>query len=299
VPVSPTYPGVYINELPSAVHTIVGVPTSVAAFVGSAARGPTDDPVQVNSFSDYEATFGPLDSAVPLSYAVHMFFLNGGTTGLVVRVGDSTAVTADLVLTPDIKLAASSPGSWANDLTATVDTANLLDKKVNAFNLTLQDGSGISETYLGVSLQPGPLYLKTLLASSALVKPDEANTYNTVPKAQTYGIAPPPAPAVAGGAKAGGGAPPTAPVPATPTIVTDGSIRGADGTGPPTLGEEGPKSGMFALKKADIFNILCLPVDPRTPGRRRPSRRPPSSARSSGPCSSSTPRAPGGPARCR
>ena len=38
--VTPTYPGVYIEELPSSVHTIVGVPTSVAAFVGYAARGP-------------------------------------------------------------------------------------------------------------------------------------------------------------------------------------------------------------------------------------------------------------------
>ena len=39
MPVTPTYPGVYIEELPSSVHTIVGVPTSVAAFVGYAARG--------------------------------------------------------------------------------------------------------------------------------------------------------------------------------------------------------------------------------------------------------------------
>ena len=29
-----TYPGVYIQELPSAVHTITGVATSIAAFVG-------------------------------------------------------------------------------------------------------------------------------------------------------------------------------------------------------------------------------------------------------------------------
>ena len=34
MPVSPTYPGVYIEEVPSGVRTIVGVSTSVTAFVG-------------------------------------------------------------------------------------------------------------------------------------------------------------------------------------------------------------------------------------------------------------------------
>ena len=36
-----TYPGVYIEEIPSAVHTITGVATSIAAFVGWAPEGPT------------------------------------------------------------------------------------------------------------------------------------------------------------------------------------------------------------------------------------------------------------------
>ena len=31
-----TYPGVYIEELPSGVHTIVGVTTSIVAFIGTA-----------------------------------------------------------------------------------------------------------------------------------------------------------------------------------------------------------------------------------------------------------------------
>ena len=54
MPVALTYPGVYIQELPSAVRPIVGVATSVAAFVGLAPRGRTDFPVQVNSWADYE-----------------------------------------------------------------------------------------------------------------------------------------------------------------------------------------------------------------------------------------------------
>ena len=37
MPVTVNYPGVYIEELPSSVRTIVGVPTSVTAFVGAGA----------------------------------------------------------------------------------------------------------------------------------------------------------------------------------------------------------------------------------------------------------------------
>ncbi len=40
MPVSVTYPGVYIQELPSGVRTVSGVATSIAAFVGRALRGP-------------------------------------------------------------------------------------------------------------------------------------------------------------------------------------------------------------------------------------------------------------------
>ena len=38
-----TYPGVYIEEIPSGVRTITGVATSITAFVGRAFRGPTDE----------------------------------------------------------------------------------------------------------------------------------------------------------------------------------------------------------------------------------------------------------------
>ena len=40
--VAATYPGVYIEEIPSGVRTITGVATSIAAFVGWTPKGPTD-----------------------------------------------------------------------------------------------------------------------------------------------------------------------------------------------------------------------------------------------------------------
>ncbi len=39
MPVTLTYPGVYIEEVPSGVRTIVGMATSVTAFIGRAVRG--------------------------------------------------------------------------------------------------------------------------------------------------------------------------------------------------------------------------------------------------------------------
>jgi phage tail sheath protein FI len=54
MPTPLTYPGVYIEEIPSGVRTITGVATSITAFVGRTLRGPVDEPITINSFSDFE-----------------------------------------------------------------------------------------------------------------------------------------------------------------------------------------------------------------------------------------------------
>jgi phage tail sheath protein FI len=86
MPVTPTYPGVYIEEIPSGVRTIVGVATSITAFIGRAGRGLTNEPVMINSFGDFERAFGGLQERYLMSYAVRDFFLNGGSQAIVVRV---------------------------------------------------------------------------------------------------------------------------------------------------------------------------------------------------------------------
>ena len=74
MPVQPTYPGVYIEELPSGVRTITGVATSITGFIGKALRGPADQPVTITSFADYERTFGGLHRDMTLSYACAISF---------------------------------------------------------------------------------------------------------------------------------------------------------------------------------------------------------------------------------
>jgi len=70
MPVTPTYPGVYIEEIPSGVRTITGVATSIAAFVGWAPKGPTDTAGLVLSWEDYYRQYGGLDARSRLGYAV-------------------------------------------------------------------------------------------------------------------------------------------------------------------------------------------------------------------------------------
>ena len=76
MPITPTYPGVYVEEIPSGVRTITGVATSVTAFIGRAKRGPVNEAITINNFGDYERIFGGLDLNSSMSYAVRDFYLN-------------------------------------------------------------------------------------------------------------------------------------------------------------------------------------------------------------------------------
>lgn len=77
MPVAVSYPGVYIEEIPSGVHTITGVATSITAFIGRAWLGPINEPITITSFGDFERRFGGLVVDCPLSYAVRDFYLRG------------------------------------------------------------------------------------------------------------------------------------------------------------------------------------------------------------------------------
>jgi uncharacterized protein len=113
MPVALSYPGVYIEEVSSGVRTITGVATSIALFIGWAARGPTDRAVRLTSFADYERQFGSLDLRTLLPYAVKQFYDNGGADAYVIRLAHTDAVAASVVR-GDLKLTAAAVGAWAN-----------------------------------------------------------------------------------------------------------------------------------------------------------------------------------------
>ncbi len=155
--VNPTYPGVYIQELPSAVHPITGVATSIGAFVGYTARGIDNRAEQIFSFSDYERLFGGLASNSELSYAVQQFFANGGTQAWVVRTPATAEGAAGAnVVFDGLTFTALSSGTWANgELLIDVDLSGVdQSSDATAFNLTITNLiDGTVESFPNVSLQ--------------------------------------------------------------------------------------------------------------------------------------------------
>ena len=194
MPVQLSYPGVYIQEIPSGSRAITGVATSVAAFVGRAARGPVDEPVPIGSFAEFERRFGGLWRDSGLGYAVRDFFINGGSSALVVRVvhahdPDLTHHVAGTALVRlstgehGLVLAASGPGAWANVLEVDVSDPPGADaddiaraqgvEPTDLFTLVVREGSGAdapTETYRNVTVVDGPRRLDLVLAASNLVR---------------------------------------------------------------------------------------------------------------------------------
>jgi phage tail sheath protein FI len=183
MPVSPTYPGVYIEELSSGVHTITGVATSITAFVGYTQRGPINAPTRLSSFADFERAFGPVTSDSLLSRAVKDFFGTGGSDAYVVRVADGArAATVDLknsttAGTTVLTVSAASEGTWGNNLRIDIDDdsanpASLYNLRVT--ELVDRNGSlvpGRVEQFRNLSMdsqQPG--FVETVVnGASALI----------------------------------------------------------------------------------------------------------------------------------
>ena len=86
-------PGVYIDDV-SSDNPIMGVSTSITAFIGRTRQGPLNTPCTVFSYSRFKNHFGELSSDSPLAYAVGDFFANGGREALIVRIfrDDGTSI---------------------------------------------------------------------------------------------------------------------------------------------------------------------------------------------------------------
>ena len=106
-------PGVYVEEIERGPRPIEGVPTSTAAFLGEAERGPTS-PRLVTSSVEYARTFGGFFAADRyLPYAVRGFFENGGQRLYIARVAGANATTAWRTVA-GLNVRASGPGAWGN-----------------------------------------------------------------------------------------------------------------------------------------------------------------------------------------
>jgi phage tail sheath protein FI len=261
MPTSPTYPGVYIEEIPSGVRTITGVATSIAAFIGRALRGPTNEPITINSFGDFERIFGGLWGGSSLGFAVRDFYLNGGGQAIIVRLYHAESGTgakpAQAKLTADsLGLEAANSGVWGNKLRVRVDhnTRPLQSGEAadSLFNLTVRDGeTGAIESFRNISITAGhPRQVdKVLLNESQLVR-----LTGNLPTARPAKSNDP----------AAGKDPWEDNQPATNyKVVAAGEA--SDGTALTKADDFTPanaetnKKGLYALAKADLFNLLCIP----------------------------------------
>ncbi|WP_326724799.1 phage tail sheath subtilisin-like domain-containing protein [Streptomyces sp. NBC_00243] len=178
----PTYPGVYVEELPSSVRTISTVTTSVTAFVGHTRRGPLNEPVRVTSFTEFERRFGGLSAQSAVGYAVHQFFGNGGTVAVIVRVAKANTGKAACVTLESteghsesavLEVHAKEPGVWGNGLRVAVDYDT--PHPDETFNLRVYDARGQArESFTGLSLDPASgRYAPTLVnTGSRLIRVD-------------------------------------------------------------------------------------------------------------------------------
>jgi len=329
MPAALTYPGVYIEEIPSGVRTIVGVATSITAFFGRAPLGPVNDPTTINSYGDFERAFGGLSVDYPMSYAVRDFYNNGGSQALIVRLyrDPATATDATSTITVDgMALAATSPGGWGKKLRVMLDpdvsaeTRTRLGLGANdaLFNMSVSYGSS-TERFLNLTVTDNARRIDRVLQDESNLLQWKGTWPTTAPALPKLGVAAtklaalkaakaanPQVPtdianaqkaydaalvdtsdAVGAGeaalaaakqqlATAQAANPPVqadidaanAAVTAAQTALTTAgnAVKGDEGQAlddATYLGNQANKTGLFALDKADLFNLLCLPADTR------------------------------------
>jgi Bacteriophage tail sheath protein len=155
-----SYPGVYIDEIPSAQHSIPQIPLSITAFMGNAIKGPINTPIRIKNQSDFNRTFGGLWEKSPLSYAISQYFTNGGADSYVVRVVAANAAIANaelacpgkMVLLPNIDSdVIGAAGDDGLPLLAAIDVGG----SSTSFNLTVTFNTNNVTTYTNLNTIPG------------------------------------------------------------------------------------------------------------------------------------------------
>lgn len=249
MPESFSHPGVYVEEIPG-VHAIAGVPTSIAAFIGWAARGPTSRTSLVQSWAEFEAGFGGFNAndGVYLGYAVNQFFANGGQEAYIIRLGWDGTLTAAPGTTPapcataraigiggGLTLFAASPGLWGNAIAVAIATA----PSPGRFGLQVSFGGIVVESFadLAIAAADARYAVRVIESQSSFISFIDPATKAIVVPTTEPGATAAPAP-LAGGA--------------------DGAVLvpASDGNFEAVLASD---AGVKLLDQIDIFNLLCAP----------------------------------------
>lgn len=202
---TPTYPGVYVEEISSGVRPITAASTSTAAFIGEAQKGSLTEVVKIYNFTQFQNLYGDFLASSYLAHAVYQFFNNGGAQCYIVRVAGANVRTASIGLrdrgTPaqrSLTIAAVSPGFWGNRLEVSISNGSR--DSGNEFNLTVfsEGETTARERYENLSMVPSaPNFVESVTSNSKFIRVtvNDGNTNAT------------------GGSSRGAGAP-TVPLPA-------------------------------------------------------------------------------------
>jgi phage tail sheath protein FI len=242
------------------VHAIAGAPTSIAAFVGWTAQGPVTAPSLVESWSQFEATFGGLDARSLLGYAVLQFFTNGGRQAYIVRLVWDATLTPAPGTSPapaataagaggGLTLFASSPGAWGDTLEVSV-MPEAADPARFSLVVRQQTGAGggwkTLESFENLSTAPSdPAFVVAVL--------DSASQYvSCVDPASGVPVIPAAPPSASGIIALSGGA--------------DGDVLtpASDGNFEIAL-ISSPQGGVSRLNLVPAFNLLCVPGETDAP----------------------------------
>jgi phage tail sheath protein FI len=184
-------PGVYVEEVQAASRPIEGAGTAVAAFVGLAQRGPANTPVMVTNWSQFVASFGDFMEGSYLAHSVYGFFLNGGTTAYIVRIGaeGSGAPSARLELPSStdasqaaFRVVALEAGSAGNEIK--VEVGEPSEPGEGVFKLTVTRGSD-QEVYDNVTVKRGKQSVFTAVKTSKLIRLEEVAKGEVAPAVGT------------------------------------------------------------------------------------------------------------------
>jgi phage tail sheath protein FI len=189
MPVQVSYPGVYVQEVPSGVRTITGVSTSVALFIGMTKRGQLDTPRRVLSFVDYVRAFGDDTTQGEMTDQVRQFFLNGGQQAFIMRIANG-AVAGGVDLKDErsnkkvLKLTARDAGTDGSTIRVEVDYDTPTPESsfnVRVFRLAPDGQGGFNETeqevFQNLTMNPGSglFAVDVITQTSKLVNADRGD----------------------------------------------------------------------------------------------------------------------------
>lgn len=250
-----SYANTVTEQIPIAVHPIAGVDTAITAFVGRALRGPVDEPVSIASFVQFERLFGGLWEGSSLGFAVRDFFLNGGAKAVIVRLYrapapvDGVVPSHAILRAGGLTLQARDPGTWGNALQVRIDH-ELLPGDADSFNLSVRDsGTGHVEVFRNVSVDSShprrvDLVLRSISRLVVMSGKLPAECPPSHPRAPEQGDV------WECGAACNSG------VLEADRAGEELTLTLADFVGSGTLAR---KAGLYALERADLFNLLCIP----------------------------------------